>query len=175
MTLPAPFVAALSDYIANHLRAMSPYVWKVRDRAWMALRTGFDYEKYANDLPQQNIELKRHLAGHWAKSSLDEKIRIATWIVRDWGGNDRNSEMTILGYLNQADAERPASPFFGIASYSKILGIKDPDRYAVFDARVAASLNAIQLLLYRDRKLQSPNLVAFFVPPGQNAMVKRFA
>jgi hypothetical protein len=94
--------------------------------------------------------------------------------VRDWGGIIRNSEMTILGYVNQADAERPATPFLGIASYSKIFGIRDPDRYAVFDARVAASLNAIQLMLYQDKKLQSPNLLAFSVPPGRNEMVNRF-
>jgi hypothetical protein len=174
MNIPTPLVAALYDYVATNMSAMSPDAWQVSDRAWRTLRTGFEYERYAINLPQQNIELKRHLAKCWANSSLDEKIRLATWIVRDWGGIYRNSEMTILGYVNQADAERPATPFSGIASYSKILGVKDPERYAVFDARVAASLNAIQLMLFRDGILRSPDLLAFAVPPGRNEIVNRF-
>jgi hypothetical protein len=167
----APLGAALADYIARS--AMSPYSWKVGDKAWKAL-AGFDHEKYTKDLQRQNIELKLYLANCWATASVDEKIRIATWIVSNWGGIHRNTAMTILRYVNQADAERPATPFAGISSYSKILSIKDPDRYAIYDARVAASLNAIQLLLSQANKLQPPNLVAFAVPPGRNKAVKRF-
>jgi hypothetical protein len=172
MTPSSRLSAAMARYIAEHADKALSYVWKVTEPTWAALATGFDHKQYAGDLPQQNIELKRHLAGHWAVASLDEKIRIATWIVRDWGGIRRNSPMTILGYVNQADAERPATPFFGISSYSKILGIKDPERYAVYDARVAASLNAVQLLIGPD-ELQS-HLRAFFGPPGRNETVKRF-
>jgi len=38
------------------------------------------------------------------------------------------------------------TPIKGIASYSKILAAAFPDDYAIYDARVAVSLNAIQLL-----------------------------
>ncbi|MGY3582548.1 hypothetical protein ACVIGB_008387 [Bradyrhizobium sp. USDA 4341] len=65
----------------------------------MADGTGFDYKRYENDLLRQNIELKLHLSEHWATSSLDEKLRVAGWIVKDWGGINNNSEMTILGYV----------------------------------------------------------------------------
>lgn len=34
----------------------------------------------------------------------------------------------------------------GVASYSKVLAIRDPKAYAIYDARVAVSLNAIQLI-----------------------------
>jgi hypothetical protein len=168
-----PLVAAVVDYIAHHENRALSYVWKVSEPAWAALATGFDHSRYAEDLPQQNIELKRHLASHWAAATLDEKIRIATWIVSDWGGIRRNSPMTMLGYVNQADAERPATPFVGISSYSKILSIKDPDKYAIFDARVAASLNAIQLLADPIRR-PARHLRSFLVPMGRNEAVKRF-
>jgi len=72
-----------------------------------------------------------------------------------------------LGYINQADAERPSTPFSGIASYSKIFSIKDPDRYAIFDARVSASLNAIQLIEFRRQKLLARDLCYFEIPQGQ--------
>jgi hypothetical protein len=154
--------------------AAGSFDWGVRSSAWRSLRTGFPHQKYANDLAQQNIELKWHLAKHWASAALDEKIRIATWIVSDWGGIRRNSEMTILGYVNQADAERPATPFAGISSYSKILAIKDPDRYAVFDARVAASINAIQLLGVSRTRLKPSDLLTFAIPAGRNSTVTDF-
>ena len=41
-------------------------------------------------------------------------------------------------------SENPSTPLKGIASYSKIYSIIDMDKYAVYDARVAAALNAIQ-------------------------------
>jgi hypothetical protein len=175
MIIPSGLIEALSGYVAEHVGAMSPFIWKTRDSAWRTLRTGFDHEKYKNDLPRQNIELKLHLARRWAGSSLDERIRLAGWIVKDWGGINRNTAMTILGFVNQAEAERPATPFFGIASYSKIFSIKDPTKYAIFDARVAASLNAIQLLLKKDKKLHESGMMTFSIPQGQNDGVKRFA
>ncbi len=34
----------------------------------------------------------------------------------------------------------------GVASYSKVLAIREPETFAIYDARVAVSLNAIQLI-----------------------------
>jgi len=169
-----PLASALSTFVSSHFDEMSPYSWQISDVTWSKLGTDFDYKKFSGDPPRQNIEMKQHLAKYWANASINEKIRVSKWIVSDWGGIHRNSDMTILGYINQADAEYPATPFYGIASYSKILAIKAPEGYAVFDARVAASLNAVQLLLRREGKLTSPNLLGFLVPPGRNNIVNRF-
>lgn len=38
----------------------------------------------------------------------------------------------------------PATPLKGVASYSKIFAIADMKKYAIYDARVAVCLNAIQ-------------------------------
>jgi hypothetical protein len=62
-----PLVAALSDYIASHMSTMSPYAWEIRESAWKSLHTGFDYRKFAGNLPRQNIELKRHLSEHGSR------------------------------------------------------------------------------------------------------------
>ena len=40
----------------------------------------------------------------------------------------------------------PETPLSGIASFSKVLAIKDPLKYAIYDARVAVSINAIQMI-----------------------------
>lgn len=174
MTIPEALIEAATEYVAAHRDSLSSFDWSVRSSAWRSLGTGFPHQKYANDLAQQNIELKWHLAKHWASAAIDERIRIATWIVSDWGGIRRNSEMTILAYVNQADAERPATPFTGISSYSKVLAIKDPERFAIFDARVAASINAIQLLGVSRSNLKPSNSLAFTIPAGRNGAVTDF-
>lgn len=102
MTIPEPLIEAATEYVVAHRDNVSSFDWSVRSSAWHHLRTGFQHQKYANDLAQQNIELKWQLAKHWGSTALDEKTRIATWIVSDWGGIRRNSEMTILGYVNQS-------------------------------------------------------------------------
>lgn len=179
VALPAPSQDPLGDalgkFVSEHIGEMSPYAWRVGDAAWSTLGTGFDYKRFANDLPRQNIELKAHLSKYWQSADLDEQIRLANWIVSDWGGIHRNSAMTILGYVNQANSERPATPFYGIASYSKILAMSAPYTHAVFDARVAASVDAIQVLLRHDGKLSSLHLRAFPIPPGRNDTVNEFA
>ena len=59
--------------------------------------------------------------------------------------------------------------FKGISSYSKILSVSNPNVYAIYDARVAASLNAIQLLAV------SAPIVRFPIPPTKSEAVKRLA
>ena len=49
-------------------------------------------------------------------------------------------------YCSRASREDPSTPLSGISSFSKILAIKDPDKYAIYDARDAVSLNAIQMI-----------------------------
>jgi hypothetical protein len=172
---PSPhFLTVFAEHVASDVREAPPDAWRVPSAAWRTLGTGFDHARYADDPARQNVELKLHLARCWEAASLDEKIRLATWIVSDWGGIRRNNPATILGYVNQADAERPATPFTGISSYSKILAIKDPVRHAVYDARVAASLTAIQLLLLHDGKLASDQLLAFAIPMGRNQTINQF-
>lgn len=57
----------------------------------------------------------------------------------------------------------------GIASWSKALCIRDPLQYAIFDARVAASLNALQII-HRTR-IREP--ARFPVLSSQNGRVKQ--
>lgn len=166
--------SALALFIGKHYDDMSPYAWKLSDVAWSKLNADFDHTAFSDDLPKQNIALKHHLSKRWATANADEKMRLAQWIVKDWGGIKRNKKEKILRYVDRADAERPMTPFEGVSSYSKILAIKDPMRYAIFDARVAVSLNAIQLLLLKAGLLGPPNLLAFPTPWGQNARMQRF-
>jgi hypothetical protein len=56
----------------------------------------------------------------------------------------------------------------GVATWSKILAVQNPNRYPIYDARVAASLNAIQLA--SDIK----ELMLFPQVPSKNSKIVRF-
>ena len=55
----------------------------------------------------------------------------------------------------------------GIAPWSKALSIYNPDRYAIFDARVSTSLNALQII----SGVENPSL--FPVLPSQNSKISK--
>ncbi len=150
-----------------------PHNWPIGPVAWAKLGTDFDPNKYRDDPAKQNIELRYHLKTCWANADAREKTRLATWIIKHWGGIGRNKQATIDGYVAMADTLDPTTPFTGVSSYSKVLSMRDPDKFAIYDARVAASLNAIQLIL-RLQGLSSVNLLAFPTPSSRNKEVMRF-
>jgi hypothetical protein len=175
MHLTDSFLSAVGHYVLSHKHLASEFDWRVGEAAWQKLGTGFEHWVYGDDQYGRHVALKWHLAEHWSKSPFDEKVRVAGWLVREWGGIKRNASETIVGYVNQADACRPATPFSGVASYSKIFSIKDPAKFAIFDARVSTTLNAAQLLMLRDGTIRQQDLMYFPMPTGQNTIVKYFA
>ena len=116
-----------------------------------------------DSLYKQNIALKFFLAEEWKKKNSKEVI--ASWVVKDWGGINGNSSKTLKEYVNRMENNHSYTPIKGIASYSKILAAAFPNDYAIYDARVAASLNAIQLLN------PSKGEIAFHYLQGRNNIV----
>lgn len=127
---------------------------------------------------EQTIELKARLAEEWKQSDPNSKLKLAHKIVYEWGGVRRNQPETLKRYVERADMAAPPLPLAGIASYSKIFTIADPERYVIYDARVAAALNAVQLLHYD----AGGHYICFNYVPGrnvtingENGFVKRFS
>lgn len=98
---------------------------------------------------EETIELKmaKHLEWRSADQASDAegKLRIARFIIERWGGIRRNKLSTINHYLELAE-EQKTFRLKGVASYSKILSIVNPNEFAILDARVLVSLNAVQLI-----------------------------
>lgn len=65
-----------------------------------------------------------------------------TKAVLKWGGILGNNEETILKYATQS-AESLCSLSEGVASWSKVLAFRYPDKYFIYDYRVAFVLNYI--------------------------------
>ncbi len=92
-----------------------------------------------------NVLLKSALSNIW-RSNPDRRREITQWVISDWGGIRSNSPQTLDHYSREAASENPVTPMKGIASFSKILAVANPDRFAILDARTIVSLNAIQII-----------------------------
>lgn len=114
---------------------------------------------------QANLELKRLLHEQWHAADENQRFELAKFIVVDWGRVRGNKPGTLPGYVRRLAEQQPTTPLQGVASYSKIFSIAYPERYAIYDSRVAACLNAIQI------NAGERNGVAFNYVPGRNNII----
>lgn len=120
----------------------------------------------ADSKAKGTIRLRRCLAEAWKTADRAERRRLAEWYVKVWGGVKRNSSETINRYADSPTSDLiDADGFKGIASWSKVLAIRDPDNFVIYDARVAFALNAIQVR-------EGGKLSTFFpIPKGRNSAI----
>jgi hypothetical protein len=140
------------------------YIWPKRGDFPSLSGETFEGNNYS-----KNIQLKEKFPDKWNNSNGDnEKFDLAKWIIKDWGGIKRNKDETILNHLKITCKSNDYFPLKGVASYSKILSFIEPDNFAIYDARVAASLNGIQLLSKSKKPVLWNNL------DGQNIKIELF-
>jgi hypothetical protein len=115
----------------------------------------------------RNVELKYGLHKHWKAGDDSAKEKVIRWFICDWGGIRGHKEETMKCYANSDPKDLISRGKCGVASWSKALSIYNPDRYAIFDARVSTSLNALQII----SGVQNPTL--FPVLPSQNSKISK--
>ena len=137
------------------------YLWRQIDvtslPAGVSLPEGSPYSK--------NVALKLELNRLW-KSVPDRRFDLATYYVSTWGGVRRNRAETLRAYVTEAPHDLILNGLKGVASWSKVLCIRDPLRYAIFDARVSIALNCLQILGRVEEATLFPLL------PGQNKTIQ---
>jgi len=94
----------------------------------------------------QNVALKQQLSALYSSANTQVKIEITKYYISKWGGIKRNSEEKIRSYALDAPALLITKGTQGIPSWSKALCIRCPKDYAIYDARVALSLNCLQIV-----------------------------
>jgi len=116
---------------------------------------------------EQTVELKNILAESYKRGGECERLELAAYFVAIWGGVRRNSEATLRHYVKTEPkdlmSEQGAK---GISSWSKVLHLQDPERYFIYDARIAVVLNLVQV----ERGLDSP--LSFPIPDSKNRVIK---
>jgi len=115
----------------------------------------------------QNVSLKHQLSNLYSNGNDDAKISATKYYIAVWGGVRRNGMNKIKNYSLASPDSLIVNGVQGIASWSKALCIRDPNNYAIYDARVALSLNAIQVI----SRAQSPILYPLL--KGQNKLINK--
>ena len=147
------------DFFSETLKKLEEtYTWRVPSIA--------GFKAQATNRYQANIQLKKFLNQKWCcTNDPQDKMSLAKIVVADWGGIRSNTDETLKAYVKMLDKDNPVTPLKGIASYSKIFSIADLGKYAIYDARVAACLNAVQYRLKIEQGL------AFNYVNGRNSII----
>ena len=111
-------------------------------------------------LYKKNISLKKVLNEKWMNSDKNEKEILIKYYISTWGGIHTNSAKKMKYYSESDSDELISNGSKGIASWSKALCIHNPEKYAIFDARVSISLNALQIISNVEKKLFFPVLTS---------------
>jgi hypothetical protein len=109
---------------------------------------------------EKNIDLKNKLSEKWNSQSItsNEKKVLVDYYISMWGGIHTNSHSKIDNYTNYSSDKLISLGVKGIASWSKALCIRDPNKFAIYDARVASALNFLQINYDIKRKYLFPIL-----------------
>lgn len=114
----------------------------------------------------KNVVLKKELNKKWKESKSDEdRLILIKYYIATWGGIHTNSKESMEEYSKLSATQLIKNGKKGIASWSKAIVVHNPDEYAIFDARVAISLNCIQKLY------GLKDAVLFPVLPSRNKIV----
>ncbi|HXS06765.1 MAG TPA: hypothetical protein VN723_08255 [Rhizomicrobium sp.] len=155
----AGLVKAIEDLIRD---VGTHYSWAIPDICPIS------YEKTGNTLTDTlNLRAACHLL--WL-TEPERRQEICGWYVRRWGKIAKTSDDRIAHYVETLARGALPDRLMGVASWSKVASICDPNKYPIYDARVAFALNA---LLIRDNIALAP----FRMPGSQsttiNAALKR--
>ncbi|MBD2751113.1 hypothetical protein IC232_31260 [Microvirga sp. BT688] len=161
------YLAPLCDGLAAYFQEYGPELDQLYTWAIPAVPDFVAFEQGPDSLAKANFRLKRSLSAAW-HTQPDRHYDLANWYVAKWGGVPSNKEETIRAYIAQTEDDLESRGAGGVATWSKILVLRNPDRYAIFDARVAMALNALQIVQEHERPIFFPNL------PSKNTTAKAF-
>ncbi|MEQ1635817.1 MAG: hypothetical protein ABL903_03935 [Methylococcales bacterium] len=148
------FEDAVTEYIAEHIGNLeNDYQWRFPVDNLPIVMT-FNTESWL----AKNIALRQALHDNWINSTTAQRRNLCEWYITQWGGVRTNQPQTLDLYATATAEQLIARGTTGIASWSKALSIRGPERYAIYDARVSASLNAIQKIKAVSKPRYFPDL-----------------
>lgn len=122
---------------------------------------------------EQNIQLRNLLHGPLRDRRKSTRVDAMSWIIGQWGGINRGldkldnwaddlktyRDYEVKDFLTKNKMNR-------VSSWSKVLAFADSNKYAIYDSRVAMTLNGILDDLGYDT-------VRFYMPPPQIEKLKK--
>lgn len=112
---------------------------------------------------KKKIKLKLH---EYFKADKGLFYKLCLWIIKDWGGIKSAKDSKTVDLINEF-LETGALAYSRIASISKIAAFMYPEKYIIYDSRVAYSLNWIILSM-------DAGDYYFPIPKGRNSKMMAF-
>jgi hypothetical protein len=161
----------LKDYVIDHINELP-----------QSFKWDFSLDKYPGENPrlsgenayEKNKKMRLHIARRIASDS-DLSTELQKWYVKEWGGVRGNREKTLDEYIELEAGALIDKGTAGVATWSKMLSLRDPTLYAIYDARVALSLNSLLKKAELGGGLMFPQLPSRnrrFVQPTQSKIIK---
>ena len=134
------FQESLNKYLLeNYNNIRHSYNWPFSTKNFP-----LDYSNDSSNSYQNSLDLRKFIHNEIKKNSKMAGA-LQVWYVRDWGGVRTNKQLTLDKYIGTSSDNLIGRGEKGIASWSKMLSVRDPKKYVIYDARVAMSLNTISL------------------------------
>lgn len=169
-----PFVF---DHICKELASYEGQKWSIPEdlTSLTALVGAAEVEKLTaiTDSAEQNIYLHNMLSNTLKHTNSSIRLAAMEWVVYDWGRvrrratDSHKSWPKDLGLYRDEVVENFIYDNYQIrvASWSKVLAFAVPSKYAIYDARVAMSLNAM---------LDEVNYFhRFYMPPASSPALEK--
>jgi hypothetical protein len=135
------FQEALNFYLLSNFQEIDKnYKWDFSVKSLVMQFTKNPGQYYLNS------KCLRKIINEKIISNPELAAELQVWYVKEWGGVKSNKIETLFEYIQLAPNILIGRGERGIASWSKMLSIRDPENYAIYDARVAMSLNTISLI-----------------------------
>ena len=122
------------------------YKWKIP--------TVEGFNESDNSSYDSNVKFKNFLKNKFFEiNEIEHQIKVADIVIKKWGGIKSIYEKTIKKFIVNYYSEKSllikdkTLPHECVSSYSKLYSILNPKDYVIYDSRVAACLNALQLNL----------------------------
>lgn len=141
-----PLAQLIANFVQNKIEQNNPneiYGWAVNENFLPD-----DVIIEGNNNLERNLSLKNALHNAWLESedNIQRRGDLIQYYISIWGGIRGNRAVT-MNFYRTADAESLIMRgLTGIASWSKALVIHNPNQYAIYDVRVVATLNYLQML-----------------------------
>ncbi len=162
-------IDSIVSYLQGHRAKLEDlYTWKTDHAAFKELQLGSATAYLATGGKPVSLLTNLHLRALVTNAMKDaDQSRykdLAEWIVKKWGGIYAGELAIPFGKIEEVSRK----PLYArIASVSKILAFWKPDAFAIYDSRVAYTLNWILLSQKAGSKF-------FPVPEGRNSRMKAF-
>lgn len=116
------------------------YQWPIKEQQKQLKNLPEKYGSLAVEVNKGSSQLEKAFLLRQKITEVTFDLELSKWIIEDWGGiTTGKDDGSLKACLKKADDKD--FDFNRIASWSKHIAFKNPDQYAIYDARVIYSLN----------------------------------